>query len=124
MNDQEKLYNYIMKIFNLKEIDNTNKELVNNYVRRGFSYHGILNALIYWYEVLKRTTDKADGRIGIVPHVYDEAQLYYGELNVKRKRFRKTFGDVVGRKVNYSVDNDYKKQQILYDLSKIDIGEE
>ena len=52
------------------------QEYVTN---QGFTYSGILKALIYYYEVKGNKFDegKAQGGIGIVPYVYQSAFNYY-----------------------------------------------
>lgn len=47
-----------------------------------YSYSGILKTLIYFYDIKGNSTARANGGIGIVPYVYQEAYEYY--LNVHR----------------------------------------
>ena len=42
-----------------------------------FSYSGMQKALTYFYEVKGNSIEKANGGIGIVPYVYQQAYNYY-----------------------------------------------
>jgi hypothetical protein len=42
-----------------------------------YTYSGIKRTLEYFYEVKKNSIEKANGGIGIVPWVYEEAKRYY-----------------------------------------------
>ena len=53
-----------------KQIEKYHKEL-------GFTYSGMLKSLKYHYEINKNSTVQANGGIGIIPYVYDEAKNYY-----------------------------------------------
>lgn len=43
----------------------------------GYSYSGMLKSLVYFYEVKGNSKEKANGGIGIVPFVYNDAYNYY-----------------------------------------------
>lgn len=42
-----------------------------------YSYSGILKTLQYFFEIKKNPIEKANGGIGIVPYVYDDAKKYF-----------------------------------------------
>lgn len=72
--EKQKLYGYIEKITKSKP---TGKDygLISKYRNDyGFTYKGMLNALIYYYEALEKQGDGST--VGIIPYVYDEAQEY------------------------------------------------
>ena len=46
---------------------------------------GIYFTLRYFYDVCKGLTEKCEGGIGIVSHVYDDAAAYWGERNQRDK---------------------------------------
>lgn len=51
---------------------------LNSYItNNGYTYNGILKSLIYYYDVKNNPTNKANGAIGIVPYIYEEAKRYY-----------------------------------------------
>lgn len=45
-----------------------------------YSYSGILKTLKWWYELKGNDVEKANGAIGIVPYVYQQACAYYYAL--------------------------------------------
>lgn len=55
-----------------------------------YSYSGMLKSLIYFYEVKGNSKEKANGGIGIVPFVYNDAYNYYlglfmaGQANINK----------------------------------------
>lgn len=54
----------------------------------GYTNEGILNALKYFYGVKKESPQKSGNRIGIVPYVYDDAKVYYEELEKKQRKIK------------------------------------
>ena len=42
-----------------------------------YTYSGIYKTLQYWYEIKNNDISKANGGIGIVPYVYDQAKQYF-----------------------------------------------
>lgn len=50
-----------------------------DFVARGLTYRGIYLTLKYWYEVKNNPIEKANGGIGIVPYVYEEAKKHWQE---------------------------------------------
>lgn len=56
----------------------------------GYTNEGILNALKYWYEIKHNSPDKANGGIGIVSYIYNDAQKYYLELARRQKEIAKS----------------------------------
>lgn len=80
-NDIIKLEDYIKQLFGYKVLP----EAVNRQIRKfisenNYTYNGILKALKYHYEVKRADKEKAFGRIGIVPYVYQDAHNYYYEI--------------------------------------------
>ena len=41
----------------------------------------MLGTLVYWYEIKNAPLDKANGGIGIVPYIYEQAKEYYAKIN-------------------------------------------
>lgn len=63
-----------------------------------FSYSGILKSLVYFYEVKGNSIDKANGGIGIVPFVYQDAYNYYYDLFMAQSRNeQKDVADIVSK---------------------------
>ena len=60
----------------------------------------MLGTLVYWYEIKKAQIDKAQGGIGIIPYIYEQAKEYYGkikqanELNADIKNYKIQFKEI------------------------------
>lgn len=79
--DKDALYDYIKKLFNTTCIDvRIHKQIKQFKEEYNYSYSGIRKALIYFYEVKGNSIEKANGGIGIVPHIYKRAYDYYFAL--------------------------------------------
>ena len=80
--DYERLVNYIENLFGIgyvsAKVAKQIKEYRENY---NYTYSGILGTLVYWYEVKGATIDQANGGIGIVPYIYEQAKEYYSKIN-------------------------------------------
>ena len=80
LTDQEKLEKYIMDLFQTDYVYARIQRQIKTYVTDyGYTYSGIHKALIYYYEIKNHPFDagKAQGGIGIVPYVYEQAYAYY-----------------------------------------------
>ena len=76
--DKIDLENYIIKLLKIDYIDARVRKQIKQYKEEyGYSYSGIHKALKYFYEVKGNSTEKANGGIGIVPYVYQNAYNYY-----------------------------------------------
>lgn len=72
--DKKEVYKYIEKLTKEKP---TGKDyaLISKYKNDyGFTYKGMLNALIYYYEALEKQSEGST--IGVIPYVYKDAQEY------------------------------------------------
>lgn len=79
--DLEELQQYIMKLFNESFINPKIKRQLESYRKDyNYSYSGIHKALVYAFEVKNNDIKKANGGIGIVPYVYNDAYRYYYNL--------------------------------------------
>lgn len=79
--DKEKLEKYIMQLFKIQSIDQKIRKQINQYINEyKYTYSGILKSLIYFYEIKGNTIEKANGGIGIVPYIYQNAYNYYYAL--------------------------------------------
>lgn len=85
--DKENLEEYIKELFNYKVLpEAVNKQIRQYTTENNYTYSGILKALKYFYEVKHGSKEKAYGRIGIVPYVYDTAHNYYLAIWQARER--------------------------------------
>ena len=77
--DRQDLEKYIIKLFNLEHMDGRITLQIQRYLQEHpeYTYSGIKRTLEYFYEIKKNAIEKANGGIGIVPWVYEEAKRYY-----------------------------------------------
>lgn len=81
LTEAEKLDRYIMKLFNIDYVHQRIRRQINDYIKQyNYSYSGIRKSLTYFYEVKGNPIDKANGGIGIVPYIYQDAYRYYYSL--------------------------------------------
>ena len=69
--------NLLGKDYNAARVKKQIKDFKDEY---GYSYSGMLKSLVYFYEVKGNSKDKANGGIGIVPFIYNDAYNYYLNL--------------------------------------------
>lgn len=76
--DKIDLDNYIMQLFKIDYVDARIRKQIKQYREEyNYTYSGIRKALVYFYEVKGNPIEKANGGIGIVPYVYQNAYNYY-----------------------------------------------
>ena len=79
--DKEELDNYIMSLFKMTYVDARIQKQIKKYVEENnYTYSGIKKALVYFFEIKGNSIEKANGGIGIVPYVYQQAYQYYYSL--------------------------------------------
>ena len=80
--DYANLVAYIEKLFGIGFVSAKVAKQIKDYrVQYGYTYNGMLGTLVYWYEVKGAAIDKANGGIGIVPYIYDQAKEYYSKID-------------------------------------------
>lgn len=57
---------------------------ITQFLKKGLTYQGIYLTLKYWYQIKRNDVDKANGGIGIVPYVYDDAKKYWNSVEPSR----------------------------------------
>ena len=76
--NKQKLEDYIKNLFDYKVLPDHIHRQIRRYIsENNYTYSGILKALKYFYEIKNGSKEKAFGRIGIVPYVYNDAHNYY-----------------------------------------------
>lgn len=79
--DKIALENYIIELLKVDYITPRIRKQLNTYVEQyGYTYSGMHKALIYFYEIKGNSIEKANGGIGIIPYVYQDAYNYYYSL--------------------------------------------
>lgn len=85
--DKEQLEDYIKELFDTTYIDPRVRAQIKKYIEEfNYTYSGIRKALIYHYEIKGGDKSKANGGIGIVPYVYENAYNYYYSLWLAKQK--------------------------------------
>lgn len=85
--DKEALESYIKELFGVSSIPIKIAKQIQDYKEnKNYTYSGIHKTLKYHYEVKGGSLEKANGGIGIVPWVYDEAFNYWRAIWEARER--------------------------------------
>lgn len=76
--DIEEFYQYTKKLFGSDYNYMSTKKLAERYVKENkYSYSGMTKALKWFYEIQHHTTENANGTIGIIPYIWENAYQYY-----------------------------------------------
>lgn len=81
--DKEILENYIKQLFGISTLSDKIKRQLKTYMsdkEKHYTYSGIYKTLKYFFEIKGNSIEKANGGIGIVSWVYDEAYRYWYDL--------------------------------------------
>lgn len=85
--DAEKLDIYIMNLFDWEYVHPRVKRQISNFIEEyNFTYSGIQKSLEYFYNIKGNSLEKANGGIGIVPYVYQDAYNYYYSIWEARQK--------------------------------------
>lgn len=85
--DKEALEEYIKELFGISSISpKINKQIEDYKKNKRYTYSGIHKTLKYWFEIKGNSLEKANGGIGIVPYVYDQAFQYWRALWEAKER--------------------------------------
>ena len=85
--DKQELEDYIKNLFDIPELTRKiNTQIKTFRTENKYSYSGILKTLKYWYDVKKNITEKANGGIGIVSYIWDEAYNYWYKIWEAQKK--------------------------------------
>ena len=84
--DREALEEYIKKLFNVSSISaRVRKQIKDFQAEYKYTYSGMLKSLTYFFEVKGNDIEKANGGIGIIPYVYQQAYNYYYSIWVAQQ---------------------------------------
>ena len=85
--DIQTLHNYIKKLFDIDAISTKIKKQIEDYHdNKHYTYSGIYKSLVYFYQIKGNSIEKANGGIGIVPYVYEDARNYYMAIFAAQQR--------------------------------------
>jgi hypothetical protein len=122
--DYEMLVNYIENLFGIDYVNAKIAKQIKDFRETyNYTYQGMLGTLVYWYEVRQSTLDKANGGIGIIPYIYDQAKEYYStinktnELNANIKNYKLHY-----KEIEIFAPRAEEKPVKLFDLGEDDNG--
>lgn len=79
--DYEILVKFIKQLFSIDSITPKIKKQIEDYHdNKAYTYSGIYKSLVWFYQIKKNSIDRANGGIGIVPYVYEDARNYYAAM--------------------------------------------
>lgn len=85
--DKLGLENLIKSLFNYVSIPERVKKQIQDYHdNRKYTYSGITKSLIWFYQIKGNPIEKANGGIGIVPYIYEDARNYYTAIWVAQQQ--------------------------------------
>lgn len=120
--DLENLQDYIKKLFNQTYINaRVNKQIKDMVDQYNYSYSGMLRSLIYFYEVKGNSLEKANGGIGIVPYIYQDAYNYYYELFMAQERNKdKSIKDYISPSIEIVIKSPKRKPRLSNKFNFLD----
>jgi len=79
--DKEAFFRYCSEKFG-KQFDFVRtKRMADSYIKKySYTWSGMLKCLIYFFDIKKNPVEKANGGIGIIPYIYQEAHDYYYDI--------------------------------------------
>ena len=78
--EYELLIEYIKKLFGVQTLTVKINRQIKDLTSKGYSYKGIRKTLIYWFEIKGNSIEKANGGIGIIPYIYEQALVYWRSI--------------------------------------------
>ena len=124
--DRKELEEYIIKLFNLDHMDGRITLQIKRYMEQyNYTYSGIRRTLKYFYEVKQNPIEKANGAIGIVPWVYDEAyRYYYNQWLLQQKNSDKVITDYTPKTIEVTIKSPTKQPKRRHIFAFLDKEEE
>lgn len=78
---------YIKQLFGYEKLPAKVVKQIKDYITiNKYTYSGILGTLKYFFEIKGNSIEKANGGIGIVGYIYQDARRYYLDLATARDR--------------------------------------
>ena len=83
--DYQALEDYIKKLFKEDYLNAKTRKQIRDFRKEyNYTFSGMLKTLYWWYEIKGHSIDQAQGGIGIIPYVYEEALKYYYSIYLAR----------------------------------------
>lgn len=98
------------------------KQIAEFHKEYNYSYSGMLKALKWYYEVHNANTDKANGGIGIIPYIYNDAYKYYYNLYIAQQKNKSVSGlkDNEAKEIIITSLDSFSRPPQLIDLEDLD----
>lgn len=91
--DKHEFFEYIKEIYgsdyNFVSISKQAESYIKQY---NFTYSGMLKSLKWFYDVKQNSKESSNGRIGIIPYIYEDAKKYYYNLYLAQQRNKEVEG--------------------------------
>jgi hypothetical protein len=119
---KDELTEYICRLFSLKAPGPRIYAQIKSYLEKYpyYTYIGIKQALVYFFEIQKKSIDKANQGIGIVPYVYDDAQEYFNRIIIRQERVATELSDTLSVAAQeIKIKKQEKKKKNLYDMENL-----
>jgi hypothetical protein len=115
------LYRDVKMSINFSKLDNQ----WNNFIKpeRKMTPKGIYFALRYYYDVMKGSTEKALGGIGIVPSIYADSARYWENLEMKKAGTIEAIIEQIKERQNRPVQTVIRKKEPKKDKSKFSLDD-
>lgn len=85
--DEHKFWEYIKEIYGSDYNFISIKKQVESYIKEyNFTYSGMLKSLKWFYEVKGNSKESSNGRVGIIPYIYEDAKKYYYGLYLAQQK--------------------------------------
>ncbi len=85
--DEHNFYEYIKSLYGSDYNYISISKQAESYIKQyNFTYSGMLKSLKWFYEVKHNDKESSNGRIGIIPYIYDDAKNYYYQLYLANER--------------------------------------
>ena len=76
--DYQALEDYIKKLFKEDYLNAKTRKQIRDFRKEyNYTFSGMLKTLYWWYEIKGNSIDLAQGGIGIIPFIYEDALKYY-----------------------------------------------
>lgn len=118
--DRRELFKYCCNLWGLKAPGPLIARQAKDFRQKGYKYRGMMLSLKYFYEIKHNDKNKYKGSetIGIIPHVYKEAEEYYGNILRKQQELAKQAKEVTKQEVTVVKLKPIKKKPELYDFEQ------
>ena len=84
-----------------------------------FTYSGMLKSLKWFYDVKQHSKESSNGRIGIIPYIYEDAKKYYYNLYLAQQRNKEVEGyRVITKEIVIASPRMYIAPPKLFDLGE------